>query len=77
MRPVAAVASASLLGIGLAYCACMLLVPAWGFENSFRDVLCSSDSSASSPQRARIDAAVELEAASNGSETTRALSPPR
>jgi hypothetical protein len=55
----------------------MLLVPAWGFENSLRDVLCSSDSSTGSPQRVGINAAIEREAASNASETTRALSPPR
>ena len=88
LRPAAAVVSASFLGIGLAYGACMLLIPAWGFEGSRAsvlsadnrlqdDVICSSGSSTGSPQLARVNEAVEREVAINSSETTRALSPPR
>jgi hypothetical protein len=65
LQSVAAVLSASLLGVGLAYCACTLLIPAAAREGSnapvvsvdgpLQDVICSSGDSATSPRQARID----------------------
>jgi hypothetical protein len=58
LQSVAAVFSASLLGIGLAYCACTLLVPAAGHQGNSAladdrspGVICSSDRT--SPQAVR------------------------
>jgi len=65
LQSVAAVLSASLLGIGLAYCACTLLIPAVAHEGNSaslvsaddrsQDVICSSDSSSTSVQAARAE----------------------
>jgi len=64
LQSVAAVLSASLLGVGLAYCACTLLIPAVAHEGNDvslvsadgrGDVICSSNISSASPQQARID----------------------
>jgi len=62
LHSAAAVLSASLLGIGLAYCACTLLIPAVAHERSdasvfavdgrSQDVICSSGTSSASPDRA-------------------------
>ncbi|KRR00773.1 hypothetical protein [Bradyrhizobium valentinum] len=51
--------SASLLGIGLAFCARALL-PAWGIEGASafflpNDVVCSNGNSSTSPQTTRMD----------------------
>ena len=59
----AAILSASLLGLGLAWVACALLVPAVGREansaffpaDRSQAVICSSGSSSTSPQTARAD----------------------
>jgi hypothetical protein len=64
LQSVAAVLSASLFGVGLAYCACTLLIPAAAREGSYaplasaegrQDVICSSGNSSTSPQQARIE----------------------
>jgi hypothetical protein len=65
LHSAAAVLSASLLGIGLAYCACALLIPAVAHERSDasvpavdgrpQDVICSSGTSSTSPQRDRAE----------------------
>jgi hypothetical protein len=65
LQSVAAVLSASLLGVGLAYCACTLLIPAVAREGSnapfvsvdgpSQDVICSNADSSTSPRQARID----------------------
>ena len=56
----ATILSASLLGLGLAYCACTLLIPGVGREgssasllsadNRSQDVICASGNSSTSPQ---------------------------
>ena len=61
----ATILSASLLGLGLAYCACTLLIQAAAREgssasllsadNRSQGVICSSDISSASPQTARAD----------------------
>jgi hypothetical protein len=56
LQSVAAILSASLLGIGLAYCACTMLIPAVAQERSAaQDVICSNDTSSTSPQKVRAD----------------------
>jgi hypothetical protein len=49
---ITAILSASLLGIGLAYGACTVLVPA--IDRS-QDVICSGSDASTSPQAARAD----------------------
>src|SRR5205814_952711 len=51
---------ASLLGIGLAYCARALSIPVWGLDGGGAsllpaDVVCSSGNSSTSPQTTRTD----------------------
>ena len=65
LQSVAAVLSASLLGVGLAYCACTLLIPAAAREGSnapvvsvdapLQDAICSSADSATLLRQARIE----------------------
>jgi hypothetical protein len=59
LQSVAAILSASLLGLGLAYFACSLLIPAIGREGSgasfLSGVICSSGNSSASPQTIRWD----------------------
>lgn len=65
LHSAAAVLSASLLGIGLAYCACTLLIPAVAHERGdvpvvaadgrSQDVICSSGTQPTSPQQARAE----------------------
>jgi len=59
-RFAAAVSCASVLGIGLAYCACILLIPIWGLDGRAAsllptDVVCSSGNSSTAPQTIRGD----------------------
>lgn len=49
---VTAIVSASLLGIGLAYGACTVLIPV--IDRS-QDVICSGSDASTSPQAARVD----------------------
>jgi len=56
LQSVAAILSASLLGIGLAYCACTMLLPAVAQERSAaQDVICANGTSSTSPQKVRAD----------------------
>jgi hypothetical protein len=65
LQSVAAVLSASLLGIGVAYCVCTLLIPAVAHEGSgasllstdrrAQDVICSSSTSSALPRTMRAD----------------------
>ena len=52
MPTITAILSASLLGIGLAYGACTVLIPA--IDRS-QDVICSGSDASTSPQAARTD----------------------
>jgi hypothetical protein len=63
-RMIAAVLCASLLGLGMAFLACTLLLPAWGLDGSgalfpgydrLTSVVCSSGDSSKPPQTARAD----------------------